>query len=114
MANDCRMTVPPKEPQKNNNSHRQEHQKMTWIRKKDQYNNEECTVTLQDNQKKHGWYDDSGCSKHMTCDKDKFLTLRKEKNGSVSFVNDNSSKIIGEGTVRIGNKNEKAQTVLWV
>jgi hypothetical protein len=99
MAKDCRMTVPPKEPQQNNNSHRQEPQKMTWIRKQDQYNNEECTVALQAKQKKHGWYVDSGCSKHMTGDKDKFLTLRKEKNGSVSFGNDNSSKIIGEGTV---------------
>jgi hypothetical protein len=99
MAKDCRMTVPPKEPQQNNNSHRQEPQKTTWIRKQDQYNNEECTVALQAKKKKHGWYVDSGCSKHMTGDKDKFLTLRKEKNGSVSFGNDNSSKIIGEGTV---------------
>ena len=73
------MTVPPKEPQYNNNSHRQEPQKMTWIRKQDQYNNEECTVALQAKQKKHDWYVDSGCSKHMTSDKDKFLTLRKEK-----------------------------------
>jgi hypothetical protein len=87
---------------------------MTWIRKQDHYNNEECTVALQAKKKKHGWYVDSGCSKHMTGDKDKFLTLRKEKNGSVSFGNDNSSKIIGEGTVRIGNKNEKAQNFLLV
>jgi hypothetical protein len=50
----------------------------------------------------------------MTGDKDKFLTLQKEKNGSVSFGNDNSPKIIGEGIVRIGNKNEKAQNVLLV
>jgi hypothetical protein len=39
------MTVPPKEPQQ---SHKQESQKMTWIRKQDQYSNEECTVALQD------------------------------------------------------------------
>jgi hypothetical protein len=32
----------------------------------------------------------------------------------VSFENDNSSKIIGEGTVRIENKNENAQNVLLV
>ena len=50
----------------------------------------------------------------MIGDKDKFLTLRKEKNGLVSFGNDKSSKIIGEGIVRIGNKNEKAQNVLLV
>jgi hypothetical protein len=108
------MIVPLKEPQQNNNSHRQEPQKMTWIRKQDQYNNEECTVALQDKKKKHGWYVDSGCSKHMTGDKDKFITLRKEKNGSISFKNDNSSKIIGEGTVLIGNKNENEQNVLLV
>jgi hypothetical protein len=71
------MTVPPKEPQQNNYSHRQEPQKMTWIRKQDQYSNEECTVALQDKQKKHSWYVDSGCSKHMTGDKNKFITLRK-------------------------------------
>jgi hypothetical protein len=75
MAKDCRMIVPPKEPQHNNNNHRQEPQKMTWIRNQDQYNNEECTVSLQDKKKKHYWYVDSGCSKHMTDDKDKFLTL---------------------------------------
>jgi hypothetical protein len=48
---------------------------MTWIRKQDQYSNEECIVALQAKQKKRGWYVDSGCSKHMIGDKDKFLTL---------------------------------------
>jgi hypothetical protein len=47
MAKYCRMTIPPKEPQHNNNSHRQEPQKTTWIRKQDQYSNEECTIVLQ-------------------------------------------------------------------
>jgi hypothetical protein len=46
-----------------------------------QYRNEECTLSLQDKQKKHGWYVDSGCSKHMTGDKDRFLTLIKERDG---------------------------------
>ena len=47
--------------------------------KKDEYNTEECTVSLQDKQNKHGLYADSLCSKHMIGDKDKFLTLRKRK-----------------------------------
>jgi hypothetical protein len=72
---------------------------MTRIRKQDQYSNEECTVSLQAKQKKCDWYVDSGCSKHMTSDRDKFLTLRKERDGSVSFENDDSTKIIGKGTV---------------
>jgi hypothetical protein len=50
----------------------------------------------------------------MTGDRDKFLTLRKERDGSVSFGNDDSSKIIGKGTIRIANKNEKAENVLLV
>jgi hypothetical protein len=50
----------------------------------------------------------------MTGDRDKFLTLRKEIYGLVSFGNDDSTKIIGKGTVRIGNKNEKAENVLLV
>ena len=105
------MAVPPKEPQQ---SHKQEPHKMIWIRKQDQYSNEECIVALQDKQKKRGCYVDSGCSKHMIGDRDKFLTLRKETDGSVSFGNDDSTKIIGKGTVRIGNKNEKAENVLLV
>jgi hypothetical protein len=44
----------------------------------------------------------------MTCDKYMFLTLRRERYGLVSFGNDDSAKIIGKGTVRIGNKNTKA------
>jgi hypothetical protein len=50
----------------------------------------------------------------MTCDKDRLLTLRKERYGSVSFGNDDSAKIIGKCTVRIGNKNTKAENVLLV
>jgi hypothetical protein len=48
----------------------------------------------------------------MMGDRDKFLILRKERDGSVSFGNDDSAKIIGKGTVRIGNKNTKAENVL--
>jgi hypothetical protein len=50
----------------------------------------------------------------MTGDRDKFLTLRKERDGSISFENDDSTKIIGKSTVRIGNKNTKAKNVLLV
>jgi hypothetical protein len=74
----------------------------------------ECTLALQANQRKHGFYVDSGFSKHMIGDRDKFLTLRKEIYGSVSFRNDDSAKIIGKGTIKIGNKNIKAENVLLI
>jgi hypothetical protein len=50
----------------------------------------------------------------MTGDRDSLLILRKERDGSVYFRNDDSSKIIGKYTVRIGNKNTKAENVLLV
>jgi hypothetical protein len=50
----------------------------------------------------------------MTHARDMFLTLRRERDGSVSFGNDDSTKIIGKCTVRIGNKNTKAEIVLLV
>ena len=39
----------------------------------------------------------------MTGDKDSFLTLKKERDGSISFGNENSSKIIGKGTFNLGS-----------
>jgi hypothetical protein len=114
MAKYCRMTVPPRESQENNNSHRKEPQKRTWIRKHNQYSNEECTLALQVKHKKRGWYVDSGCSKHMIVDRDMFLTLINERDGSVSFGNYDSAKIIGKGTIKIGNKNTKEENVLLV
>jgi hypothetical protein len=50
----------------------------------------------------------------MTCDKYMFLTLRKQRYGPVSFRNDDSTKIIGQGIVRIGNKNTKVENALLV
>jgi hypothetical protein len=114
MAKDCRMTVPPRESKQNNNNHRQEPQKRTWIRKQTQYINEECTLSLQDKHKKHGWYVDNGFSKHMIGDEDKFLTLRNGIDGSFSFGNDDSTGIIGKGTIIIGNKDTKEENVLLV
>jgi hypothetical protein len=70
MTKDCRMIIPPREPQHNNNSHIDEPQKRTWIRNHDQYSNEECTLALQAKQKKHVWYVYNGCSKHMIGNRD--------------------------------------------
>jgi hypothetical protein len=50
----------------------------------------------------------------MIGDRDRFLTLRNERDGSVSFGNDDSTKIIRKGTTKIGNKNTKEENVLLV
>jgi hypothetical protein len=50
----------------------------------------------------------------MTGDKDMFLTLRKERDRPISFENDDSTKTIEKNTIKIGNKNTKAENVLLV
>jgi hypothetical protein len=47
-------------------------------------------------------------------DKDKFLTPRKERDGSISFGSENSTKIIGRCTIKLGSKDVKAKNVLLV
>ena len=57
------------------------------------------------------WYSDNGCSKHMTRDQNKFISLNRKKRGSVTFGNDVPVKIIGEGTVSLGNERIKTENV---
>ena len=45
------------------------------------------------------WYLDSGCSRHMTRDPNLFTTLSSCKSGTVTFGDDEKSKIIGIETV---------------
>jgi hypothetical protein len=60
------------------------------------------------------WYVDSGCSKHMTGTLNKILILKKEKKGKVTFGDDVSAKILGKGTVSLGNDRTKVENVLLV
>jgi predicted transcriptional regulator len=50
----------------------------------------------------------------MIGDEDRFLTLRKEIDGSISFGNDDSTRIIGKVIVIIGNKDTKEGNVQLV
>ena len=59
------------------------------------------------------WFVDSGCSRHMTRNKNIFLSFQ-EKEGTVTFGNDNSSKILGKGTTILGSKDALAKTILLI
>ena len=52
--------------------------------------------------KQHLWYLDSGCSKQMTRDASKFISISFKQDGHVTY-GDNKGKILGKGT--IGNEN---------
>jgi hypothetical protein len=49
------------------------------------------------------WYLDSGCSRHMTGEKERFTSLSQHKSGTVTFGDDSKGEIIGKGI--IGNPN---------
>lgn len=74
----------------------------------------ECNIALYAKDKKSQWYVDSGCSKHMTRDPNKFISIEKKQKGKVTFGGDVFAKIIGKGTVTLGNNRTKAKGVLLV
>jgi hypothetical protein len=49
------------------------------------------------------WYIDSGCSNHMTGDKNKFHTSKEVNEGSVTFGDNDTSRIDGNCTLIIDN-----------
>ncbi|MCH79420.1 phytoalexin-deficient 4-2 protein, partial [Trifolium medium] len=53
---------------------------------------EECLLAS----KKKPWYLDSGCSRHMTGDKQSFLSFEKKEGGSVTFGNNEQASIKGK------------------
>ena len=48
----------------------------------------------------------------MKGDRNKFITLNKNKKWTFLFGNDNGANIIGKGTVSLGTKKEKVENVL--
>ena len=63
--------------------------------------------------KKNIWMIDSGCSRHLTGDASLFLNINKKASGAVTFANNETSNIIGKGS--IGNEHSiKVSNVLLV
>ena len=50
---------------------------------------------------KRRWYLDSGCSRHMTGNKDQFVTLETKEGGSMTFGYNTKDHIIGIGKIQI-------------
>ena len=48
---------------------------------------------------KEKWYIDSGCSRHLTGDKEKFNSLEIKEGAKVSFGGNQSGRITGVGQV---------------
>jgi len=64
-------------------------------------------------EEKDDWVIDSGCSHHMTGDKNKFLDLERYEGGMVKFGDNSASRIRGRGTIYFDGKS-KIGNVLYV
>ena len=73
-----------------------------------------CDLVLIAQDQKSQWYVDSGCSKHMTGDRSKFITFDENKSGNVTFGNDRVGKIKRKGSVSLNNGIGEAQDVPFV
>ncbi|XP_043697427.1 uncharacterized protein LOC122648256, partial [Telopea speciosissima] len=60
------------------------------------------------------WILDSGCSSHITGDKNKFVELNQYEGGSIKFGNSENVKIVGKGTVHLDDGKVKTFDVLYV
>lgn len=56
-------------------------------------------------QKEAMWYLDSGCSRHMTWDPRRFISLSHKTSGHVTFGDNNKGKIIGNGQFQTPSSN---------
>jgi hypothetical protein len=84
-----------------------------WKKKSENLKIEKCTIALQAEHKVK-WVVDNGCSKHMIGRKQLFVELDEGKEGTVTFGNDQSTRIVGRGIVCLNNKKILAENVLLV
>jgi hypothetical protein len=80
----------------------------TWKRK----DSEKSGQALSTQKQKASGNIDSGCSKHMTGDKDKLLSINKNKTGNVILENNEPGKIKERGMMSLSNDKGDAQYVL--
>jgi len=73
---------------------------------------DKCGLALYAKNNGNQWFVDSGCSRHMTGDRRKFVSLSKNK-GNVSFGS-GFRRIVGKGTITMINGKGKAQDALLV
>ncbi|XP_059650769.1 uncharacterized protein LOC132296600 [Cornus florida] len=87
---------------------------MMWIPKKLNSVNLLMYTAFKACNKVDKWYIDSGCSRHMTGDGSKFITLKQFDYGDVIFGDNQKAKIVGIGTVSKSEELPKIQEVLLV
>ena len=108
MARDCKLNTPTRNTVEIKMQNTK--QKKYW---KEEEEMESSMIALCATKSQNLWHLDSGCSKHMTGDPNKFIKLRKDNKGRVTIGVNMTFKIIGKGTIVVNSK-IKAKNVLLV
>ncbi|KAJ8768804.1 hypothetical protein K2173_023708 [Erythroxylum novogranatense] len=66
-------------------------------------------VQAKDEKSSSTWYIDSGCSRHMSGDKNLFEEIKPKNQGYVTFGDNNKGKVIGIG--KVGNSGNKVEEI---
>ena len=74
---------------------------VVYVAIKDESNEDEATTLVDCVNKNDRWIIDSGCSYHMTGDKNKFITQNYYDGNSVRFGNDAPCLITGKGSIKL-------------
>ena len=84
-----------------------------WRGRQEASRTEGCKLSLTIQNSRDHWCVDSGCSRHMTGNKNTFQKLQA-KTGTITFRNDSSSKVPGKGTITLGSKDASTKDVLLI
>jgi hypothetical protein len=85
-----------------------------WKRNQEDPKKEECGIEMFAQDKGSQWFIDSGCSKYTIGDQNKFLILKEEEGGNITFGHNSFARIVGKGIVSIYNGKTKTHNVLYV
>ena len=80
MARDCKLMTHTKNTIAN--EFQEKKQKKNWKKWEEK---ESSMISLCTTEKQNLWHLDSGCSKHMTVDPNKFIKLRKDNKGRITL-----------------------------
>ena len=107
MARYCKLMTPTKKTVAN--EFQDKKQKIYWKKHEEK---ESSMISLCATEKQNLWHLDSGCSKHMIGDPNKFIKLRKDNKGRVTFGDNMTSKTIGKGTIVVNSKIKEENVLL--
>ena len=99
--------------EKTDNEFESNDDEVVYFSMKEEFDEDEKTTLISYVNKSDLWVIDSGCSNHMTSDKEKYENIGPYNGGCVKFGNDIPCVIKGKGTIQLIDK-ITSDNVYWV